>query len=85
MDKARVVEVLGADACGSGYLVADRLVLTAAHVLRGRDRRFGAEAEITFLSGRTVPAVQRWLSYDGPSEGIDATLLEWAASQFPDS
>ncbi|MFJ6772320.1 tetratricopeptide repeat protein [Kitasatospora sp. NPDC091257] len=76
MDRCRVVEVLSEQSRGSGYLVADRLVLTAAHVLRSGEV-FTAEPRVQALDGeRPVRARTRWIRYDGPEEGVDAALLE---------
>ncbi|MET8544371.1 tetratricopeptide repeat protein [Kitasatospora sp. NPDC004799] len=76
MDRCRVVEVLSEQSRGSGYLVADRLVLTAAHVLRSGEV-FTAEPRVQALDGeRPLRARTRWIRYDGPEEGVDAALLE---------
>ncbi|MEV8038883.1 tetratricopeptide repeat-containing serine protease family protein [Streptomyces sp. NPDC086182] len=60
---------------GSGYLVAPRLVLTAAHVLKGMDR--AAQVPVTVClpdtSGREFPATVRWQWWD---ERVDAALVE---------
>jgi hypothetical protein len=74
----RVVQVQAAG-FGSGYLIAPRLVLTAAHLLVSD----GAAAEQVTVSlpgtDADCPAAVRWWRYDtaGP---VDAALLDRCAA-----
>ncbi|MFC7986592.1 tetratricopeptide repeat protein [Streptomyces sp. NPDC057336] len=60
---------------GSGYLIAPRLVLTAAHVFDGADR--AARAPVTVClpdtGGREFSAIVRWQRWD---KKVDAALVE---------
>ncbi|MFH9239985.1 tetratricopeptide repeat protein [Streptomyces anulatus] len=60
---------------GSGYLVAPRLVLTAAHVLDDMDLASGSPVTVTPPDSSEVayPAVVRWQRQD---DTVDAALLE---------
>ncbi|MGV9812183.1 trypsin-like peptidase domain-containing protein [Streptomyces cellulosae] len=94
MKTDRVVEVwVGLDnggwACGSGYLVAARLVLTAAHVIvagpaerrsfhtltTSQDIRLRAEYADTLFAGRVV--------WRGEGEGLDVALVEITDKGWP--
>ena len=94
MKTDRVVEVwVGLDtgewACGSGYVVAARLVLTAAHVIVARpagprsfhtlatsqDIRLRAEHVDTLFSGRVV--------WRGEGENLDVALVEITDEAWP--
>ena len=82
VDRRRVVEVLGARS-GSGLLLADRLVLTAAHLLfpvAGHvlaDERAAGEVTVRLADGRDEYAARCvWARYEGPDRGLDAALLE---------
>ncbi|MFG2518593.1 trypsin-like peptidase domain-containing protein [Streptomyces sp. NPDC048527] len=71
MEVEQVVLVRSAG-IGSGYLIAPRLVLTAAHLLPPPDR----QAKITVALGESAepfPVVVRWRRHD---EAVDAALLE---------
>ncbi|MFD0109731.1 tetratricopeptide repeat protein [Streptomyces sp. NPDC127164] len=65
---------------GSGYLIAPRLVLTAAHVFDGADQ--AARVPVTVClpdtGGREFPATVRWQRWD---KKVDAALVEVADSQ----
>ncbi|MFI5671198.1 tetratricopeptide repeat protein [Streptomyces sp. NPDC051704] len=81
MERRRLVEVWASRRRGSGYLIADRLVLTAAHVVRGADGNFESPLRIRFLhdpaeGGSPLVARLAWVRYDGPDHGVDAALLE---------
>ncbi|PIM73374.1 hypothetical protein CTU88_06290 [Streptomyces sp. JV178] len=72
MEETQVVQVRAGAGFGSGYLVAPRLVLTAAHLVPPE-----ADGAITVsLPGGTerFPVVVRWRRDDG--ETVDAALLE---------
>ncbi|MFC9815682.1 tetratricopeptide repeat protein [Streptomyces virginiae] len=84
VERGRLVEVWASRRRGSGYLVADRLVLTAAHVLRGEGGGFEDRLEIRFLQGSSegappLTARPAWVRYDGPDAGVDAALVEITA------
>jgi WD40 repeat protein len=76
MVRGRVGVVFGSESCGSGYLVGNRLVLTAAHVIRSGSGAVAETVRVQLLGGELQAAEVRWLRYDGPSEGVDAALLE---------
>ncbi|MEV3906192.1 tetratricopeptide repeat protein [Streptomyces canus] len=59
---------------GSGYLIAPRLALTAAHVL-GEGDRGAATVSLALADGPKYPATVRWHLLD---ETIDAALVEIA-------
>lgn len=72
MEEKQVVQVRGGAGFGSGYLIAPRLVLTAAHLVPPE-----ADGVITVsLPGEPArfPVVVRWRRDDG--ETVDAALLE---------
>jgi hypothetical protein len=87
VDRHRVVEVLGA-LSGSGFLLGDRLVLTAAHLLCAQvpppadpplasGERAAEEVLVRPIDGeRTYLARCAWSRYDGQHHGLDAALLE---------
>jgi tetratricopeptide (TPR) repeat protein len=83
VDSHRVVEVLGSRT-GSGLLLADRLVLTAAHLLFPDDgdplhEHAIANATVAVrLAGGEYRFAARcvWARYQGPHHGLDAALLE---------
>ncbi len=81
MDRRRVIEVLG-ERSGSGLLLADRLVLTAAHLLfRGgrvlADERAAGDVMVRLAGGGDRHAARCvWARYEGPDRGLDAALLE---------
>jgi hypothetical protein len=81
VDRRRVVEVQGARS-GSGLLLADRLVLTAAHLLfpAGRvvaDEPTASDVEVRLAGGGGRYAAHCvWVRYEGPDRGLDAALLE---------
>ncbi|MBH5131232.1 tetratricopeptide repeat protein [Streptomyces sp. HB-N217] len=60
---------------GSGYLIAPRLVLTAAHVLDGRAGRDTLTVTRPDTGGQEFPACVRWQRMD---ETVDAALIEVA-------
>jgi hypothetical protein len=76
-----VVEVLG-ERTGSGLLLADRLVLTAAHLLfpAGRvtaGKRAAGGVEVRLADGGNKHAARcAWEQYEGPDHGLDVALLE---------
>jgi tetratricopeptide (TPR) repeat protein len=76
MDQALVAEIGAGEAYGSGYLVAPRLVLTAAHVVAGL--RPHEQAQVRFLSGAKVWRCRLvWPeSGAGGETALDAALLE---------
>lgn len=87
MERGRLVEVWASRRRGSGYLVADRLVLTAAHVLRRADGDFESTLDVRFLHGSpggSVPLAARlaWVRYDGPDSGVDAAFVEITAPEW---
>ena len=60
---------------GSGYLIADGLVLTAAHVLKNADggpARKGDAAEVTLTGERWQPGVVAWVDVDLDVAVVDA-------------
>jgi hypothetical protein len=83
VDSHRVVEVLGSRT-GSGLLLADRLVLTAAHLLFPDDGAplhehaiANATAAVRLAGGEYRFAARCvWARYQGPHHGLDAALLE---------
>ena len=89
MDAARVVEVWvpGKRRVGSGYLLADRLALTAYHVVQGAGN--GARVEVRPLSAEPGPWLESRVCWpDGPvdiaaSPERDAALLLIDAPQAP--
>ncbi|MFI6245389.1 tetratricopeptide repeat protein [Streptomyces sp. NPDC051016] len=60
---------------GSGYLIAPRLVLTAAHILDHVDPDADTPVTVALphISEQEFPAVVRW---KGPDERVDAALIE---------
>ncbi|MFE1384097.1 tetratricopeptide repeat protein [Streptomyces sp. NPDC058740] len=87
MERGRLVEVLTSRRRGSGYLVSDRLILTAAHVVRGAGGGFEPTLEVRFLQGSPegdAPLAARlvWVRYDGPENGVDAALVEVTAPDW---
>ncbi|MET9348733.1 tetratricopeptide repeat protein [Streptomyces termitum] len=81
MERDRLVEVWASRRRGSGYLVSDRLVLTAAHVVRGAEGEFESTLEVRFLrgsgeGGAPLTARLAWARYDGPESGVDAAFVE---------
>ncbi|MEU4038257.1 tetratricopeptide repeat protein, partial [Streptomyces collinus] len=60
---------------GSGYLIAPRLVLTAAHVINGADPADPDALQVSRpdASGQEFPAAVRWQRLD---EAVDAALIE---------
>ncbi|MEV5434472.1 tetratricopeptide repeat-containing serine protease family protein [Streptomyces sp. NPDC052682] len=60
---------------GSGYLIAPRLVLTAAHVLEGMDQTARDPVTVCLpdTGAREFPATVRWQRWD---EKVDAALIE---------
>ncbi len=81
MDRRRVVEVHG-ERSGSGFLLADGLVLTAAHLLFAAGRILGDEWAACEVAVRPAGGGVRyaarcaWARYEGPHRGLDAALLE---------
>ena len=80
MDRRQVVEVLGIRA-GSGLLLADRLVLTAAHLLvppdvQAVEQPHGAVVVRPAEGGDRYAARCVWFRYEGADRGLDAALLE---------
>jgi hypothetical protein len=79
VDSRWVVEVLGVRS-GSGCLLSDVLVLTAAHLLTDRNSsgtRALVGVSIRLQSGDQEFAARRvWSRYEGPDWGVDAALLE---------
>jgi hypothetical protein len=76
MDQALVAEIVAGEAYGSGYLVAPRLVLTAAHLVGGL--RPHEQAQLRFLSG-AAPRFGAAVSpgrRPAPDTALDAALLE---------
>ena len=76
MDRARVAAVFAAGSSGSrfgsGYAVADRVVLTAAHVLTEAGVVVGGPAQVSLLgSGAWSPAAVTWLD-----AGLDVALVK---------
>ncbi|QNE73913.1 hypothetical protein F0344_04230 [Streptomyces finlayi] len=73
MEEGHVVQVRSVAGFGSGYLIAPRLVLTAAHVVPSPH----APGEVTVALAESdvrYPAVVRWRGLD--DDGVDAALLE---------
>ncbi|MFJ9351731.1 tetratricopeptide repeat protein, partial [Streptomyces sp. NPDC101237] len=60
---------------GSGYLIAPRLVLTAAHVLEGMDQALRKPVTVCLpdTGEQEFPAIVRWQRWD---EKVDAALVE---------
>jgi tetratricopeptide (TPR) repeat protein len=81
VDRRLVVEVRG-ERTGSGLLLADRLVLTAAHLLHpaGAERADEQEAREPVVrlaeGGHEYAARCAWARYADPESGLDAALLE---------
>lgn len=76
MDRARVAAVFAAGSSGSrvgsGYAVAERVVLTAAHVLTEAGLVVGGPAQVSLLgSGGWSPAAVTWLD-----AGLDVALVK---------
>ncbi|WP_369244645.1 trypsin-like peptidase domain-containing protein [Streptomyces sp. R41] len=71
MQTQQVVQVRAAS-FGSGYLIAPRLVLTAAHLLPPLNVQGGITVSLPESAGRS-PAKVRWRRYD---DTVDAALLE---------
>lgn len=89
MDRRQVVEVLGSRS-GSGLLLAERLVLTAAHLLfpvSGQvrvDERAAGEVEVRLADGADRYAARCvWARYESPDRGLDAALLEITSPAWP--
>ncbi|MFF4795443.1 hypothetical protein ACFY2M_38290 [Streptomyces sp. NPDC001276] len=76
MDQALVAEIGAGEAYGSGYLVAPRLVLTAAHVVAGLQPH--ERAQVRFLSGAKAWRCRlAWPETGaGTDTALDAALLE---------
>ncbi|CAM5620752.1 hypothetical protein SAVIM338S_05809 [Streptomyces avidinii] len=84
MERGRLVEVWASRRRGSGYLFSDRLILTAAHVVRNADGDFESALEVRFLHGSPegdAPLAARlaWVRYDGMESGVDAAFVEITA------
>ncbi|MFI7103050.1 tetratricopeptide repeat protein [Streptomyces sp. NPDC050161] len=71
MDGARAVVVRSGSAEGSGYVLSERLVLTAAHVLKVRDQ---VSVQLPGRQGRVWCRVV-WDRLEEGSQGWDAALL----------
>ncbi|MFI1395924.1 tetratricopeptide repeat protein [Streptomyces sp. NPDC020681] len=77
MQEKQVVQVRSAS-FGSGYLIAPRLVLTAAHLLRPQDVEGGITVSLPESAVRS-PAKVRWRRHD---DTVDAALLEIPADDL---
>jgi tetratricopeptide (TPR) repeat protein len=74
VDSGRICEIYqGGSRCGSGYLVSDTVVLTAAHVVPGR----GGPVRVRLLRGGSglVDAVVAWCRWDAGDGSTDLALL----------
>ncbi|MFE3799664.1 S1 family peptidase, partial [Nocardia tengchongensis] len=85
VDMARVTQVFASGQAGtrvgSGYVVGDRLVLTAAHVCTEAGLAVGGRAEVCLLGSGWVTAAVIWLSADA-----DVALIQVDDSEaWPDA